>query len=108
MSIGGSLIAIMHTEIEHTTAALQVALKKWTGPVAAYPNSGHFYPVKQNGPRNPFGQRPNGGLDLSGVIPPSEYLAYAKEWINMGIQVIGGCCGIGVDHIRALNHSLNP
>ena len=40
--------------------------------------------------------------DMSDVITPSEYLIKAKEWKNLGAQIIGGCCGTTVDHIEVL------
>lgn len=30
------------------------------------------------------------------------YLAYAKRWHALGANIIGGCCGIGPKHIKAL------
>ena len=30
------------------------------------------------------------------------YLVYAKRWHALGANIIGGCCGIGPKHIRAL------
>jgi S-methylmethionine-dependent homocysteine/selenocysteine methylase len=31
-----------------------------------------------------------------------EFRAYAVIWREQGAQIIGGCCGIGPQHIRAL------
>jgi S-methylmethionine-dependent homocysteine/selenocysteine methylase len=36
------------------------------------------------------------------TISPEDYAALAKSWLEPGVQVIGGCCGLGVDHIKAL------
>ncbi|MDL5027734.1 homocysteine S-methyltransferase family protein [Vibrio sp. TMPB1044] len=30
------------------------------------------------------------------------YLAYAKRWYTLGANIVGGCCGIGPKHIKAL------
>lgn len=30
------------------------------------------------------------------------YLAYAQHWYTLGASIIGGCCGIGPKHIKAL------
>lgn len=35
-------------------------------------------------------------------VTPERYLSYAKRWVNAGATIIGGCCGIGPEHIRAL------
>lgn len=33
---------------------------------------------------------------------PERFAAHANDWCNAGARVIGGCCGTGPDHIRAL------
>ena len=35
-------------------------------------------------------------------ITPQVFRDYAREWMNAGASVIGGCCGIGPNHIAAL------
>jgi len=37
---------------------------------------------------------------------PDEYVAQATRWIDLGATIIGGCCGIGPDYIRALSTHL--
>ena len=44
----------------------------------------------------------NGKWIFNSVISPTDYAAAAKGWCNRGVQVIGGCCGVGPTHIRAL------
>jgi homocysteine S-methyltransferase len=39
MARGGSLVAIMHSEVEVTRPALAVARRHWHGPLGAYPHS---------------------------------------------------------------------
>ncbi len=36
-------------------------------------------------------------------ISPAIYLEYAKRWAELGATILGGCCGIGVEHIAALS-----
>jgi homocysteine S-methyltransferase len=91
MARGGSLVAIMHSEIEVTRPALAVARRHWRGPLGAYPHSGRFV-------------MPNWQFD--DIIAPAAYLAEAERWVADGVQVIGGCCGIGPDHIRLLAERL--
>jgi S-methylmethionine-dependent homocysteine/selenocysteine methylase len=52
-------------------------------------------------------QRPdalaNDGLDpIREDLEPADYAAFARAWHAAGAEVIGGCCGIGPAHIRAL------
>ena len=36
-------------------------------------------------------------------ISPENYVAFAKEWLELGVSTVGGCCGIGEEHIAALS-----
>jgi len=36
-------------------------------------------------------------------LTPQAYLAYCQQWHQLGATVIGGCCGIGPEHIQALS-----
>ena len=40
---------------------------------------------------------------MSNVISPDDYLIEAKKWKDAGAQIIGGCCGTTVEHIKILN-----
>jgi len=40
--------------------------------------------------------------DLRGELTPSRYLGFAKNWVAQGARIVGGCCGIGPEHIAAL------
>ncbi|WP_435938317.1 homocysteine S-methyltransferase family protein [Moraxella bovoculi] len=44
--------------------------------------------------------------ELRDDLHPLGYLAWATKWANMGASVIGGCCGIGVEHIRQIGQQL--
>lgn len=35
-------------------------------------------------------------------LGPDAYLAWARKWADAGATMIGGCCEVGPDHIRAL------
>ncbi|MEB0174052.1 homocysteine S-methyltransferase family protein, partial [Undibacterium sp. CCC1.1] len=49
----------------------------------------------------------NDGLsELRDDLDPSEYLKFAQQWRDAGATIVGGCCGIGPDHIAALASSL--
>ncbi len=41
-------------------------------------------------------------LDVRGDLSPSAYAQFAKNWINKGATIVGGCCEIGPAHIKAL------
>ena len=90
-ALGGydvDVVAIMHTSIDLVQACLDVALDRWTGPVGVYAHSGDYV---------------DGDWVFDDVMSPAAHRAVAKGWIDRGVRVIGGCCGIGPDHIRALS-----
>ncbi len=90
-ALGGAAIAVMHSEVDDTAPALGVALNHWQGPIGAYPHSGSW-------------KRPNWNDEQ--VISPEDYLVAAQQWVEMGVQIIGGCCGIGRKHIELLKQRL--
>ena len=40
--------------------------------------------------------------DLFGEHTPDRYAGYGRHWLDVGAQVVGGCCATGPEHIRAL------
>jgi S-methylmethionine-dependent homocysteine/selenocysteine methylase len=85
------ILSIMHSDLDVTDAALEILRKHWNGPVAVYPNSGHFtYPHWQFG----------------AVCSPEAFVDAARRWMDRDVAIIGGCCGIGPDHIAALGAHL--
>ncbi|CAG9001162.1 MAG: Homocysteine S-methyltransferase [Candidatus Celerinatantimonas neptuna] len=49
----------------------------------------------------------NEGLDeMRRDLTPDAYLNLAKQWQEAGASIIGGCCGIGPDHIEKLATNL--
>jgi S-methylmethionine-dependent homocysteine/selenocysteine methylase len=39
-------------------------------------------------------------------LSPSEYLRWARTWVDLGASIVGGCCGIGPEHIAVLRSQL--
>ncbi len=44
----------------------------------------------------------NDTLQSMRPLSPVEYQAFAQRWYNAGARIIGGCCGIGPEHIEEL------
>lgn len=38
---------------------------------------------------------------------PAEYAAYAAQWLELGVMVVGGCCGTTAAHIKAVRGVLD-
>ena len=81
----------MHSEIDDTGPGLECARRVCEAPLGAWPNSGHFEP-------------PSWRFD--DVVTPDAFAAVAAEWVEDGVRVIGGCCGLGPEHIRAVAERL--
>lgn len=41
-------------------------------------------------------------MPLRGDLDPAGYLNWALRWVNAGAGIVGGCCGIGPEHISEL------
>lgn len=81
------LVAIMHTELDIVDRCLDVIQEHWHGPVGAYSQLGHFVP-----PHWVF----------TDTVSAADYARAGLHWVERGVQVVGGCCGIGPEHIAAL------
>ncbi len=88
---GIDVMSIMHTETVDVAACVDVLRSHWNGPIGVYAHTGDFQP-------------PHWIFD--GTISPADYSAAAAGWLDQGVQVIGGCCGIGPEHIRDLSAHL--
>ncbi len=80
-------IAFMHTSVGLINDCLDVAFDLWPGTVGVYAHSGDYV---------------DGDWIFDGIISPAEYQAWARRWINRGVRIVGGCCGTGPGHVRAL------
>lgn len=78
---------VMHTHVDLTSPALAVLRGFFDGPTMAYPDSGFF-------------EMPS--WRFVDVISPAELARAAREWLGEGVRVVGGCCGLGVEHVEAL------
>ena len=81
------VVSIMHTLTEDVDACLAVVDANWSGPVGVYAHSGDFI--------MPHWQ-------FNDMISPEAYATHCEDWLARGVQVIGGCCGIGPRHMREI------
>lgn len=80
-------IVIMHTDVTLIEDCLDVALDAWKGVVGVYAHSGKFV---------------DGSWVFDDAISADDYASHARRWVECGVPLLGGCCGIGPEHIRAL------
>ena len=87
MAAGGSALLVMHSDLKATGPALRACEDSYDGTLGAYPNAGYW-------------QRPN--WTFVDQVSPDEFADEAMSWVDMGAQIVGGCCGLGPGHIEAL------
>jgi homocysteine S-methyltransferase len=93
--LGGSLLNVFHSNVDDTAAALPLVMEQWSGPVGVYPEAAR--PDYTATWRNPT---------IENALTPKDFASLARQWVAQGVQVIGGCCGIGVEYIRPLREAL--
>ena len=86
---GVTAICAMHSEIDEIDTILPAIRSEWEGPLGAYPNRTGFW----NGRRWIFTEE----------VTPDDYAQRARHWVELGANIIGGCCGTTPAMIAATN-----
>ena len=82
-------ILAMCSAPEYISAGLPGLRAAFEGPIGAYANIGYRYHTTDED-------------DLFGEHTPDRYAEYGRHWLDIGAQIVGGCCATGPEHIRAL------
>ncbi len=91
------VMAIFHSRFRDTVAGLEVLSREWSGPLGVYPDAGrHDYTAAWQDRRSPNEES------------VEDFTKEALKWVDMGVQVVGACCGFGVDYVRPLPAALPP
>ena len=81
---------VMHSGAEIMQSALEELRASFKGPLMAYPDSGYF-------------EMPD--WRFVDTITPERFEQFCLQWLRAGVQLIGGCCGLGVAHIEAASRA---
>jgi methionine synthase I (cobalamin-dependent) len=82
----------MHTKLPLMVPALQALARAWKGPRMAYAETGHASAYLWH-----FDDRSDA----------EAYARHARTWVEeLGVQVVGGCCGTGPEHISQVSRML--
>lgn len=84
---GVRVAGVMHSNADVIAPAVDLLKRRWPGPLMAYPDSGYF--------KMPHWQ-------FVDILPVDDFVTRSRSWTAGGVQVVGGCCGLGVEHIKAL------
>lgn len=93
-----SIPEVMECAIAATAQQLHQYGKQDEVAIGAYANA--FTPITDV-------HQANDQLQGMRTLSPAEYLNFAQHWKQAGATIIGGCCGIGPEHIEQLNAHLN-
>lgn len=91
-ALGVDAILMMHSDLAVTDKAVAEIGRHTKSTVGAYPNAGYW-------------QRPQ--WTFVDTISPADYAARAMGWQKAGARIIGGCCGLGPEHIAAVRSALD-
>ncbi len=80
---------IMHTSADLIAEALHCLRAAHARPLMAYPDSGYM-------------EMPN--WQFVDTMTPRKFAEFAELWTQRGVQVVGGCCGLGPEHVAAIAH----
>jgi methionine synthase I (cobalamin-dependent) len=85
---GFDVLGIMHTAADLIADVVPILKQAHIGPLMAYPDSGYF-------------AAPN--WQFENILSPEEFRRYVESWIEGGVRIVGGCCGLGPEHIAAIS-----
>jgi methionine synthase I (cobalamin-dependent) len=88
VNAGANTLLLMHSDLKAIRPALEVMRAHHDGWLGVYPNAGHWL-------------RPQWAF--VDQVEPVDFVAEAEAWYDTGARILGGCCGIGPDHITALS-----
>ena len=98
--MGAAAVLFNCSQPEAMGPAVDIARRTLTGLEAAVKTGAYanaFPPMQRDA-------RANDGLsELRTDLDPPGYLDFARNWVDRGAEIIGGCCGIGPEHIAALH-----
>jgi len=77
-------VSIMHSRADLVEPTIEELRTHWEGPIAVYPDSGHFEMPKWN---------------FNDVMTPQAFSEYGRRWRELGCIAVGGCCGLGPSHL---------
>lgn len=84
-------VGVNCTSPQHIPPLIASIQKQTTKHIIVYPNSGECFHADTK--------------TWHGTADPTECAIAAKDWINAGASIIGGCCRMGPEHIKAIVES---
>ena len=95
VSFEPDVMSLFHARVTDITAGLDVLKEEWPGLLGAWPDAGRLDYTVVWQDRN-----------VPNVESVDKFTEESRKWSEMGVQVVGGCCGFGVDYIEPLRGAL--
>ncbi len=100
IKLGASAVLFNCCQPETMTSAVVAALQELQclevdRPIGVYANA--FPAIQEDALAN------SSLHDIRRDLDPEGYLKFVEKWLQLGATIIGGCCGIGPEHIAMLN-----
>ncbi|MGH7680777.1 MAG: homocysteine S-methyltransferase family protein, partial [Candidatus Eiseniibacteriota bacterium] len=92
---GADAVLVNCTSVDSMLACLDMLSRTTALPIGCYPNAG-------------APDLASGSWRFDAGMTPERFAHAGLTWVQAGAQIIGGCCGTGPEHIRALRESLPP
>lgn len=84
-------VCVMHTDVRIAALCTAFVGRLWEGPLGTYAHAAGMV---------------DGKLVHHDTITPQDYAVHVPAWIDAGATMVGGCCGIGPDHLRLVADAL--
>ena len=95
-------ILTMCSDPEAISATLPGLRRAFDGTIGAYANIGY-----KRAPEPPNYPERQWHVTETSQYMPERYAQYGRVWLDMGAQIIGGCCATGPEHIAALQPAVS-
>jgi S-methylmethionine-dependent homocysteine/selenocysteine methylase len=86
--LGVDAVLLHCSDPDSISAGMPLLRRSYAGTAGAYPDIG-YHPTSSE-------------YLLNDRCPPLDLAKYARGWIDMGVQIVGGCCATGPGHIEAM------
>ncbi|MBL43036.1 MAG: hypothetical protein CMM49_10310 [Rhodospirillaceae bacterium] len=81
------VFGVMHSNIKVTHKVIEYLSNHWSKQIMAYPEIIDYDYSKHK---------------YNALISPKKFAYRCKDWLQMGVNIIGGCCGTTPNHIEEL------
>ena len=95
LPLGGDVMSIFHTTVDATGECLPLLRDRWSGPIAVYPDADRTDYIDMQA-----------DASVANRDTPEAFARHARRWVEQGAQIVGGCCGFGVEYIEPLRVAL--